>query len=204
MYLTRIQLPLENALSLRLSDAYAWHQRLWEAFPGRNGQQRDFLSRIDAKAGGVQVYLLSPTEPTPPNWGDWQTKLVQPAFLDHEQYAFELRANPTVCRVVRSDDGGRRRNGQRTAIRDDPGLRDWIQRKSQCAGFALEAVTHAAPIDQYLHKPGQRRSAKHVCVDYRGRLRVTDPEAFKAAYRQGIGPAKAFGFGLLLLLPIHS
>ncbi|MEA2080768.1 MAG: type I-E CRISPR-associated protein Cas6/Cse3/CasE [Pseudomonadota bacterium] len=38
-------------------------------------------------------------------------------------------------------------------------------------------------------------------LDYSGLLTVTDPELFKAALFQGIGPAKAFGCGLLLVRP---
>jgi CRISPR system Cascade subunit CasE len=34
-------------------------------------------------------------------------------------------------------------------------------------------------------------------VDFEGILEVTDPEEFAAAVTAGIGPAKAFGFGLL-------
>ncbi|RMF67773.1 MAG: type I-E CRISPR-associated protein Cas6/Cse3/CasE [Calditrichaeota bacterium] len=47
------------------------------------------------------------------------------------------------------------------------------------------------------------RRGTHVAVDFRGHLRVTDREAFRNAFTKGIGPAKAFGFGLLMLQPVN-
>lgn len=36
---------------------------------------------------------------------------------------------------------------------------------------------------------------------YEGILEVADPERFATAVRQGIGPAKAYGYGLLSVAP---
>jgi CRISPR system Cascade subunit CasE len=49
-------------------------------------------------------------------------------------------------------------------------------------------------------KQGHR--GKHIGVDFQGVLRVTDRAAFHYAFETGIGPAKAFGFGLLMLQPV--
>lgn len=38
-------------------------------------------------------------------------------------------------------------------------------------------------------------------VLFEGRLRVTDADLFRAALASGIGPAKAYGFGLLSIAP---
>jgi CRISPR system Cascade subunit CasE len=43
----------------------------------------------------------------------------------------------------------------------------------------------------------------HGGVQFRGILEVTDPAQFAETYRQGIGSAKGFGFGLMLLAPIN-
>jgi CRISPR system Cascade subunit CasE len=44
---------------------------------------------------------------------------------------------------------------------------------------------------------------KHVAVDFRGVLRVQDREKFKRTFAAGIGSAKGFGFGLLMLEPVE-
>ena len=43
------------------------------------------------------------------------------------------------------------------------------------------------------------RRAIEFGVRFNGLLQVTDPEKLMQAVRNGIGPAKAFGFGLLSL-----
>jgi CRISPR-associated protein Cas6/Cse3/CasE subtype I-E len=63
-------------------------------------------------------------------------------------------------------------------------------------------VTIGAPIDEHFTRNGKR--GKHVSVDFQGILNVTNQDRFKKAFCKGIGSAKAFGFGLLMLQPISS
>ena len=114
--LTRIRVGGMQAVKSRLTDAYTWHRALWGAFPGRDGEPRDFLTRIDRRASAIEALMLSASSPEPREWGCWETKEVPPAFLGHERYFFSLRANPTTKRVVRDDAGARRKNGRRTRI----------------------------------------------------------------------------------------
>ena len=55
-------------------------------------------------------------------------------------------------------------------------------------------------VEHYFSKKGQ--SGYHGGVQFRGALEVTDQEKFIETYQSGIGSAKGFGFGLLLLAPI--
>ena len=50
------------------------------------------------------------------------------------------------------------------------------------------------------HKPGTH--GLHAAVELQGVLEVTDPAQFRDTFRRGLGPAKAFGFGLLVLAPL--
>ncbi|MEW6230411.1 MAG: type I-E CRISPR-associated protein Cas6/Cse3/CasE, partial [Bacillota bacterium] len=50
-------------------------------------------------------------------------------------------------------------------------------------------------------KPGDDHGKKLRSVRYDGVLRVKDPTLFKKALFGGIGPGKAFGFGLLSVAP---
>ena len=193
MHLSRITLGKSQAAQLNLSDAYAWHQKLWEAFPGHDGERREFLFRVDDAGRDFRVFLLSTPEPAPPSWGYWEPKKVAESFLAHDGYRFQLRANPTMRRSS---------DRRRLAIYSENGLRDWIQRKARQHGFQLQGETLlvGAPIDEFFVKKG--RGGKHVSVDFQGALAVTDRDAFRDAFTNGIGSAKAFGFGLLMLQPI--
>ena len=77
----------------------------------------------------------------------------------------------------------------------------WLVRKSETAGFrplAFDVLSRG--LFKSRRNPSKDRSTQtHVCVDFEGLLQVTDPAAFAEAWRAGIGPAKAFGFGLLSL-----
>ncbi len=194
-YLTRITLGRSQAACLNIADSYAWHRRLWEAFPGRDGESRDFLFRTDDIGRDLRVFLLSETAPVPPVWGHWEPRRIADSFLDHEAYRFQLRANPTMRRGS---------DGRRLAIYAEDRLREWILRKARQGGFDVqpESLVVGAPLDEYFFKNGRR--GKHVSVDFQGLLTVENRRAFAAAFQAGIGAAKAFGFGLLMLQPVSG
>jgi CRISPR system Cascade subunit CasE len=48
----------------------------------------------------------------------------------------------------------------------------------------------------------KNKKGKHITVDFGGVLEVKKRERFKQAFLEGIGTAKAFGYGLLVLQPI--
>ena len=192
-YLSQLSVGKSDAAGHRLHDAYAWHQKLWELFPGQDGAPRGFLFRIDNARTAFRVLLLSPLEPTMPDWAHMATKQVAETFLDHSRYRFQLKANPTMRR--KSD---RRRLG----IYGEDRLHEWIQRKAEQNGFNVEpdVLDVGGPQDEVFARSGVR--GKHVAVDFRGVLCVRGRELFKQAFRKGIGSAKSFGFGLLMLQPI--
>jgi CRISPR system Cascade subunit CasE len=199
-YLAEVRLDKGEAARLRLHDSYAWHQQLWRAFPSKDGQARDFLFRLDDARDSFRVLLLSCGAPAPPGWGVWEVKAVADSFLDHDRYLFQVRANPTVKRVVRDEAGERKKNGRRTAIYDSQELCAWMERKASQAGFEMLECSASPATQSFFVKDGHR--GKHVAVDFQGALRVVERDAFCQAFATGIGPAKAFGFGLLMLQPV--
>ncbi len=54
-------------------------------------------------------------------------------------------------------------------------------------------------MDDYLQHSGQKGQMRFSTVDFSGELSVVGPAAFGGALRDGIGHAKAFGCGLLLV-----
>ena len=193
--LTRIRMDNQAAAQRHLNDSYAWHKALWDAFPETDS--RNFLYRVESRDGGFLVYLLSENKPVQPEWGEWESKPVGDAFLDHSSYRFQLCANPTV---KRKRDG--RKNGTRTAIYDPQELKEWLLRKAEQGGFAVEESTLqiSPPLNQPFYKKGTR--GNHKRVEFHGVLGVADREKLEATFKNGIGSAKAFGFGLLVLQPI--
>lgn len=187
-------------------DTYAWHQAVWDCFPGAPDARRDFLTRTDWLPQGCRLYLLCLREPVWPAWcppESWACKPVAPSFLTHNAYAFDLLANPTR-KVAAFDAGGRRTpNGRRLALLDDERRRAWLHGKAAQHGFRLDDTVplsvEEAGSQVFLRRT---RPGTHIGVRFRGRLLVTDRERFIQAFHHGIGSAKAFGFGLLLLQPL--
>ena len=212
-WLTRALVTPGTLFARGIRDAYAWHQLVWRAFPGRDGQTRDFLTRLDDKPRGAQLLIVSPTEPVRPDWlGDadaWETKPIPTAYFQPRRYRFQLRANPT-CKPVTGADGQRiadPKKRKRRAITGDEALLAWLRRKGESGGFRL---SHATPLEtwtdmqRFEKRPaaGPRHTGLHSVVDFSGVLEVTDPLLFLTiTFAKGIGSAKAFGFGLLVLAP---
>ncbi len=201
-WLTQIRVSPKDAARKKLADTYAWHQGIWEAFPGRNQEKRDFLMRVDRKRGFYEILLLSDIKPQIPDWGSWQSKEIAPSFLEHERYMFQVRANPTIKRVIRQPDGTRKKNGARTAIYAPEELRAWFKRQADKGGFQFQDLAFSPPVKIPFRKPRSGQRGIHSSVDFRGVLRVIERDRFRECFCHGIGPARAFGFGLLMLQPV--
>ncbi len=162
---------------------------------------------------------------------NFSAKEIAPSFLTHRYYAFDLRANPvkTIARcgpdgkkLLRPD--GKPKQGKRIPLVKEDELRDWLVKKSRVrcraenedgvlvdvpGGFRIveEKPLEIRPMAE-VHfrkknkKNNKEEAAYHGGVQFRGTLEVTDREKFIETYQSGIGSAKGFGFGLLLIAPI--
>lgn len=216
---------LRSALHQRMDGPFADHQWLWRWFPAESGSARDFVFRRHDVEGAPGFYVVSQRPPEPP-LGDWQarTRGYEPQVSAGEQMSFELRANPTVRH---SRDGKSKRHDvvmdakrqllaerglQHWADLPDqngngrPALYDlvqqrcgaWLVRQGERHGFSIDA--NSLQVDAYQqHSEQKDRQLQFTTVDFSGQLTVTNPTAFAAALATGIGHAKAFGCGLLLI-----
>ncbi|HBR94995.1 MAG TPA: type I-E CRISPR-associated protein Cas6/Cse3/CasE [Opitutae bacterium] len=211
MILTQAQIPYDIAAREwkhgGFRDSYAWHKRIWEAFPGQPEAERSFLTRVDDTGHGFRLLIQSPEPPTRPDWcpsDNWHSKTIPDSFFQHSQYRFSLLANPTRKLVVRDANGVKKKNGKRIALGKREDLIAWIERKGTQHGFSIDMTslkTVPRPRQQFLK---QGKSGTHTATEFTGSLQVTDPTAFLNAAQSGIGSAKAFGFGMLCLVPITN
>ena len=88
-------------------------------------------------------------------------------------------------------------------VDDEMKIRDWFTRKLEDAGCAVSDLETTAPRRLMFRKGVGTRPGTVYSVEASGTLVVRDETAFRAAFDAGIGPAKGFGFGLLLLQPIQ-
>jgi len=175
-----------------------------------------FLFRIDPQPGGRAVILVQSA-----NRPDWDyafhnaryllasrpdVRVFTPAFRPNQRLRFRLLANPTK-RLRRDSRNAQDRPvdeqwvGKRVAVPVD-GLGDWLSRRASLSGFRLADGPSIQPGYVYVNKNGDAAKGQRLrSVRYDGLLEVADVERFQETLIHGIGPGKAFGFGLLSVAP---
>ncbi len=212
LYLSEINVFGEAAAKLMPRDCYGWHKVLWRFFPGR--ASRDFLYRIDAVERTFRLYVLSTIPIQVPEGlprDICRFREIPESFLSHRKYRFQLRANPTKRVKTDARTGKRMEKGPRVPITGTAELADWLCRKGKQGGFSIPGLEHWSESECPLRitpegrdefrKPGLDK-AHHSSVQFSGVLQVDDTALFRQCFEKGIGSAKSFGFGLLLLQPI--
>ena len=201
MYLSRLILnPRNRQVRSELACPYEMHRTLAHAFDDNYADDR-VLYRVDVerRTGVPPVIVQSLTEP------DWSvlpfggyllqpsdSKPIDPGFSEGQLLSFRLRANP----VKRENATGRRQG-----LLAEKDQRVWLDRHGERSGFRVVRC-HVIPegLQEVLRRSnGDQRTVTLLSVRFEGLLQVTDAEALRAAVEGGIGPAKAFGFGLLSL-----
>jgi CRISPR system Cascade subunit CasE len=219
MFLSRLILnPRSNVARGLVSDCARLHTALLTALPAlpdENARQRHgVLHRleIDERTGALVLLAQSLVEP---DWSSWSKEAFAPVEHAAEcrplelslragmTLQFRLMANVTRRIDTKSGPDGARRHGRRVPLRDLDAAMAWLHRKAPEAGFEV-VQEDGRPLCEARHEPattgtrqGKRLTFEGVRFD--GLLRVTDAERLHAAVVAGIGPAKAYGFGLLSL-----
>lgn len=211
MYLSRLQLnPTSRTLWRDVIDQpYRLHQLVMHGFPDdMNRQAANVLHRLDQTHNGITLLVQSAVKPA---WESLNSNLLLPTDpfellpnpavrqldglgLENGRFLhFRLRANPTW----RKSNGKGNKSGSRQPIFQEEQQRTWLKDKAKLHGFRL--------VDARINPEGKqvdyRKKLTIYTVLINGRLQITDTTAFHTALRQGIGPAKAFGCGLLSLAP---
>jgi CRISPR system Cascade subunit CasE len=153
------------------------------------------------------LWLLAKVCPVCPSWcspKEFSLKKISPSFLTHHHFAFDLRANPTKCVSLKKIDGTMPRHGKRVPLINPEELREWLNRKAANGGFKIvniKPLEIGPMVKNYFRRKG--KGGCHGSVQFRGILAVTDSQKFLDTYYNGVGSAKSFGFGLLLLAPVN-
>lgn len=194
MYMTRYTINHSRTALGWISNPYRVHQRLLMAYPS----EPRLLYRIEENDRSQIILVQSSEKP------DWKTAFEKFSVLQSEPetksfelkllpgaiYHFRLRANPTVTR-----------NGKRLGLHQAEDELLWLERQIRKNGAQLLACQIAKKGLQYSSKnPIKDEHIQiHLSVLYEGMLKVTDGESLANSICKGIGPAKAYGFGLLTL-----
>lgn len=182
---------------------YEVHRVLWKLFPEDAAADRDFLFRV-GKAAQDRVEVLMQSLRKPEISSDaariLACKEYQLSLQTGQKLRFLLVANPIKMikdENSRTDAAGDPKKCRVPLIREGE-QKAWIERKLQEAA-SLETLVVAPMLPLRFRKGREDRAGKIQQVSFEGVLQVENSDALTALIHDGIGPAKAFGCGLLSL-----
>lgn len=137
------------------------------------------------------------------------------------EFAFKLRANPvsvtrhpakpSPAQARRLAEPGAR--GVRVPHRTVANQLSWLTARAEQWGFEIPTTDAGAPDvllvgrDRMSFSKQAEQSRHRVVLStatFQGRLRILDPERARRSLLEGVGPARAYGCGLITLAPLNA
>lgn len=205
MYLSRILINTQKYETMRaLYNLEIMHGIVERTFDGN--RQRN-LWRVDKFAGEYWLLLLSSIPPENNRAAEqigyvnssWETKSYETLLKKIEvdsKWRFKLIANPTISTFIDSTTRGKIK-----AITTTHGQREWMEKQGNNCGFSLESNQYDVVSSEWKTFKKKNREIQVIAATFEGVLTVTDKEKFKNALLSGIGREKAYGMGLLTVIP---
>jgi CRISPR system Cascade subunit CasE len=198
MYLSKIMIT-----GAACRNPYEIHCVLWNLFPEAKDAERDFLFRVgQLDQNQAEILMQSARKPgTSSNLARILDCREYPLSMQADQrLRFLLVANPVKTII---DEGGRKNTKGdpqkcRVPLVREEGQRAWIERKLGDAA-TIESLVIDPVSSLRFRKSKEDRAGKIQPVNFQGVLAVTKPEAMVELVQSGVGPAKAFGCGMLSL-----
>jgi CRISPR system Cascade subunit CasE len=200
MYLSKVM--IHGSIS---RNPYEIHRALWRLFPEDADAERDYLFRVE-RSGQQQAEVLMQSCREPVAHELPGIKLMAsrdyPLNLSmNQRLRFLLVANPV--KTISDENGRLNSKGEvkkcRVPLIHEVEWRAWLERK--LAGVVdLETVIAEKRFPLNFRKAKEKRVGKIQPVNFEGILQVKDSSSFVDLVSSGIGPAKAFGCGLLSLV----
>lgn len=225
MYLSRVEIDIKNRAKIReLTHLGAYHNWVEQSFPNEiNNQQRlRHLWRIDSLRNKKYLLILSESKPDVSqleHYGVAGTAMIKSyeQFLanitENQIMRFRLVANPTYA-VTKAGEKKHKIFPHITVTQQ----RQWLIERAKQNGFELldnQSVESNQDNDSLAfditgreykrlyrkNDSAHKKSIRLSQVTFEGLLRVTDVAQFKEVLTHGIGREKAFGMGLITVIP---
>lgn len=211
MHLTQFEInPARRGAQKLLGSPQAMHAAVLAGFPSEDADHGRILWRVDPGPHHTYIYVSSPRRPDLthlveqagwPTTSTWSTGDLGP-LLDSlaigQHWGFRLAANPT-----RSTRVGDRERSQRVGCVTAQQQLDWFLARTTKWGIKIpttdgnpDVVVNGRGVRSFRRQEGRVTVATAV---FDGHLEIVDPDLLRTAMVDGIGPAKAYGCGLLTL-----
>ena len=185
MFITKVVIKRNAFVAHKLANANDnLHRLVWCMFPNDLKERPSVIYRIQKDV----IYVISSiatiaTQQVGEMFSSFQTKEFSPQFSKGMSLSFDLLANP-----VRTSE-----EGKRMALLDAESQKEWIVRQGQNFGFAVKTLDIGCYEKMFINR------SPVFAVQFNGVLQVDDPIKFIVAVTNGIGKAKAYGLGMLMV-----
>jgi len=217
MYISKIVLNENSLFKEVFASGYSLHQAVWDLFADSPDRDRDFLYRLDVVGKMPLVYAVSERKPQDSK-GIWSIEIKEysPRIKAGIRLGFTVRVNPirkkngkrhdvvmdAKYKMRAKNSGQIERKLQQEIITE--ACSKWFEERAVNNGFKL--IRNDIPIfrvDGYQQiqfcKNRGGETVKYSTVDITGMLEVLEESSFTDVLFNGIGPAKGFGCGLILV-----
>lgn len=210
MYLSRVEIDIGNRQKLRdLSHLGAYHNWVENSFPHEieNGIRSRKLWRIDTIQGTRYLLLVSDEKPDLKLLEQYGVSgsartISYDKFLEsieeNKFYRFRVTLNPV--KAIHQEDGKRGRVVPEITTEQQM---KFFESRAEKLGFELVPNDYLIVEKSWvpMKKQGQK-TIKLSRATFEGILKVTDKTVFYHSLTKGIGKKKAYGFGLMTVIPV--
>lgn len=207
MSLTASVLHLDRAAmqALKVTDPYSLHRVVYGLYP----DVRDKAAKAGSTASGIlwadqggdvrgrKILLLAnrkPAQQTQGGHGEVQSRPIADGFLQHQRYRFKVIINPTKRE---------NQSGKLVPVKGREAVAAWFAERGPTSwGFSVTPEhLQVERIEVLQFKDKAQRPVTLAQAHISGQLHVSDRAQFQKSFAQGIGRGRAFGCGLLQIVP---
>ena len=205
-----LHLDRRASKSLRITDPYSLHRVVYSLFEDVRSAEAKSAGQgsgiLYADHGGElvgrdlnrKILLLAnrmPAERIDGQYGQVQSRSIPESFLQHANYRFKIVVNPTERENA---------SGKIRPVKGREAIAEWFNKRAPLSwGFEVSSAhLQVDRVEVLQFKDKQQHSVTLAQAHLQGQLRVTDRTQFQASFAQGIGRGRAFGCGLLQLVPL--
>ncbi|MDO5028607.1 MAG: type I-E CRISPR-associated protein Cas6/Cse3/CasE [Bacillota bacterium] len=211
MYLSRVEINYENRQTAKeLNHLGAFHNWVEQSFPQEFQEKTRTrkLWRIDDLDNKKYLLIVSQEKPDLialekyGKKGTGQTKKYDPfleSLQEGKRYRFRVCLN--TCKSVYDDSNNKR--GRVFPITDELGQLNFLIERSEKNGFKLEENGFYLVNSEFEKlKKSDEKTLNLVKAVFQGELEITDKEKFLQVLTNGMGKKKAYGFGMMTVIPV--
>lgn len=206
VYASLLKLDRYAVKALRITDPYALHRVVYSLFEDVRSEN----DKISGKSSGIlyrdeggdffyrQILMLSdrlPESAVNGMYGEVISKDIPDSFLEHRKYSFETVVNPCIRNNA---------TGKLVPVKGHSAIADWFCSRAE-TGWGFKVHRHnleTGGIEVMRFKGKHKRQITIQRASLKGVLEVTDGRQFSSSFCQGIGRGRAFGCGLLKIVPL--